>query len=66
LLRRALRLCGLRWLGWALTLRLPLPLWLTLRLARHKPARLVLRRCRYRKSQQRGKNKAYHGAIIPC
>jgi hypothetical protein len=56
LLRRALRLCGLRWLGWALTLRLPLPLWLPLRLARHKPARLALRCGRHRKNQRYGKD----------
>jgi hypothetical protein len=56
LLRRALRLCGLRWLGWALALRLPLPLWLPLRLARHKPARLALRRGRHRKNQRYGKD----------
>jgi len=52
----------LRWLRRALALRLPLPLGL----ARHKPARLVLRRSHHGKGEQSGKDKANHGAIIPC
>jgi hypothetical protein len=65
---RGLLLCGalllLRWLRRALALRLRLPL--PLGLARHKPARLVLRRSHHGKGEQSGKDKANHGAIIPC
>ena len=62
-LRGALRCGGLRW---ALTLRLPLWLPLPLGLAWYKPARLVLRCRHHGEGQQSGKDKANHGAIIPC
>jgi hypothetical protein len=55
----ALRRGGLRW---ALTLRLPLPLGL----AWYKPSGLVLRCRHHGEGEQSGKDKANHGAIIPC